>query len=184
MVGLALEAPVYRPQRCLERTVQDALTPQEASVLYEKYGFFLLRRCRVLLREPSAADDAFQQSFEKILRNGGAVRDADQPLRWLYRVVDRCCLDMLRKRKRWPQSPIDDEVAAGARHPAIEIEVRDAVLRLLSTMNEQEQRIAVLLFVDGMSQSEIAEELGVSRVTVNKKVQALRARARGQVDHA
>ena len=153
-------------------------------MLYEKYAFFLLRRCRVLLREASAADDAFQQAFEKILRSGGAVRAADQPLRWLYRVVDRCCFDMLRARRRWPQSPIDDEMASEARHPAIEIEVRDAVLRLLATMNEQEQRISVLLFVDGMSQGEIAEELGLSRVTVNKKVQALRARVRNQVEHA
>ena len=62
-------------------------------------------------------------------------------------------------------------------HPAVDIEARDAVLKLLGTMTEQEMQIAVLLFVDGMSQGEIAAEVGVSRVTVNKKIQALRARA-------
>ena len=34
-------------------------------------------------------------------------------------------------------------------------------------------RIALLLFVDGMSQAEIAEEIGLSRVTVNKKIQVI-----------
>jgi RNA polymerase sigma-70 factor, ECF subfamily len=164
--------------------VQDALTPPEASRLYDRYGFFLLRRCRTILREAAAADDALQQVFEKLLRSGGAVRHADQPLRWLYRVVDRCCFDVLRRRKRWLESPIDVERAAGTTHPAIEIELRDTVIDLLSAMNEQEQQIAVLLFVDGMSQGEIAEELGVSRVTVNKRVQALRARARSHVERA
>ena len=164
--------------------MQDALTPPEASGLYDRYGFFLLRRCRTILRDASAADDALQQVFEKLLQSGGAVRDAEQPLRWLSRVVDRCCFDVLRRRRRWRESPIDPEMAAGTTHPAIEIELRDAVIDLLSAMNEQEQQIAVMLFVDGMSQGEIAEELGVSRVTVNKRVQALRARARGHLERA
>ena len=39
------------------------LTPEEAALLYEKYGFFLLRRCRTLLRDTASADDALQQAF-------------------------------------------------------------------------------------------------------------------------
>jgi RNA polymerase sigma factor (sigma-70 family) len=152
------------------------LRPEEAALLYEKYGFFLLRRCRTLLRDAPSADDALQQAFEQILRSGSAVKQAGAPLRWLYRVVDRCCYDVLRRRRRSIESSGGDELGETA-HPAVDIEVRDAVLKLLGTMSEQEMQIAVLLFVDGMSQGEIADEVGVSRVTVNKKIQALRARA-------
>jgi RNA polymerase sigma factor (sigma-70 family) len=109
------------------------------------------------------------------MRGGGAVRMADEPLRWLYRVVDRCCFDALRKQRRSVEKPGDDEGASV--HPGVQIELRDAVLRLLGTLDEQEMRIAALLFLDGLSQGEIADEVGVSRVTVNKKVQAIRARA-------
>ena len=87
-------------------------------------------------------------------------------------------------RKGWRESPIDVEIAAAPTHPAIEIELRDTVIALLSSMNLQEQQIAVFLFVDGMSQGEIADELGVTRVTVNKRVQALRARTRSQLERA
>jgi RNA polymerase sigma-70 factor (ECF subfamily) len=80
--------------------VDASLRTDEVSDLYAKYGFFLLRRCRTILRDPGLADDALQEAFVKILRSGGAVRDADEPLRWLYRVVDRCCFDALRKRRR------------------------------------------------------------------------------------
>lgn len=152
-----------------------ALTTEEVSSLYERYGFFLLRRCRALLRDPALADDALQEAFVKVMRAGAAVRTADEPLRWLYRVVDHCCFDALRKRRRSLETPSPDE--GESVHPAIQIELRDAVRRLLGVLDEQEMRIAVLLFMDGLSQGEIAEEIGVSRVTVNKKVHAIRARA-------
>lgn len=152
------------------------LTPEEAALLYEKYGFFLLRRCRTLLRDAASADDALQQAFEHVLRSGAAVKQASAPLRWLYRVVDRCCYDVLRRRRRSIESPQSDELGETA-HPAVDIEARDVALKLLGTMTEQEMQIAVLLFVDGMSQGEIAAEVGVSRVTVNKRIQALRTRA-------
>jgi RNA polymerase sigma factor (sigma-70 family) len=83
---------------------------------------------------------------------------------------------VLRSRRRSIESPQNDELGETA-HPAVDIEARDAALKLLGTLSEQEMQIAVLLFVDGMSQGEIAEEVGISRVTVNKKIQALRARA-------
>jgi RNA polymerase sigma factor (sigma-70 family) len=91
-------------------------------------------------------------------------------------VVDRCCFDILRRRRRILESPAE-EVTGSTCHPDVGIEARDAALKLLASMSEQEMAIAVLLFVDGMSQGEIAEEVGVSRVTVNKRVQVLRARA-------
>ncbi len=152
-----------------------ALTAEEIAVLYEKYGFFLLRRCRSILRDAELADDALQEAFVKIMRGGAAVREAHEPLRWLYRVVDRCCFDALRRRRRSIETRGDEQGASA--HPAIQIELREAVQRLLGTLDEQEMRIAVLLFMDGLSQGEIAAEVGVSRVTVNKKVQAIRARA-------
>jgi RNA polymerase sigma-70 factor (ECF subfamily) len=157
------------------RLLHRSLGSEEVSTLYAKYGFFLRRRCRTILRDDALADDALQEAFVKIMRGGASIREADEPLRWLYRVVDRCCFDVLRKRRRAVDTPSDQE-AAGA-HPAVSIELRDAVLRLLGTFDEQQMQIALLLVVDGLSQGEIAEEVGVSRVTVNKKIQAIRAGA-------
>ncbi len=119
----------------------------------------------------------------KVMRGGGAIREADAPLRWLYRVVDRCCFDVLRKRRRSLESPSDGE-GTHAVHPALAIELRDAVVRMLHTLDETEMRIAVLLFVDGLSQGEIAEEMGVSRVTINKKIQGIRAGAEAWLGQA
>ncbi len=144
--------------------------------LYAKYGFFLLRRCRTILRNDALADDALQEAFVKVMASGAAIREAREPLRWLYRVADHCCFDTLRKRRASVETPGDTDTARA--HPAVAIELRDAVLRLLGTFDEREMRIALLLFVDGMSQGEIADEVGVSRVTINKKIKAIRACAK------
>jgi DNA-directed RNA polymerase specialized sigma24 family protein len=74
----------------------------------------------------------------------------------------------------------DDDVAGA--HPGAAIESRDAVLSLLGTFDENAMRIALLFFMDGLSQGEIADEVGVSRVTVNKRVQAIRARVASWLD--
>jgi DNA-directed RNA polymerase specialized sigma24 family protein len=61
--------------------VDAALGTEEVATLYAKYGFFLLRRCRTILRDRALADDALQEAFVKVMRGGGAIREASEPLR-------------------------------------------------------------------------------------------------------
>jgi len=155
------------------------MSRDEVAALYRRYGFFLLRRCRLILRDDAAANDALQETFVKLMVHGATVQDTEQPLRWLSRVTDRCCFDAIRKnrRLRWatPIDGVEDEIGA---HPNVEPVTRNAVLSLLGRLSEEEQSIAVMAYVDGMSQGEIADEVGYSRVTVNKKLQGIKERAR------
>jgi RNA polymerase sigma-70 factor, ECF subfamily len=155
------------------------MSRDEVAALYQRYGFFLLRRCRLILRDEAAAHDALQETFVKLMTHGATMQDTQRPLRWLSRVAERCCFDSMRKNRKLqmatPMDAIEDEVGA---HPSVDPAIRNAVLCLLGRMSEEEQRIAVMAFVDGMSQGEIAEEIGFSRVTINKRVQGIRERAR------
>ncbi|MEL6183411.1 MAG: AsnC family protein, partial [Myxococcota bacterium] len=45
---------------------------------------------------------------------------------------------------------------------------------MFSECDDIDQQLSVYLFVDGLSQGEAAELLGLSRSTINKRVQALR----------
>ena len=161
----------------------EGLRNDEVAELYRRYGAFVRRRCLVLLRDRALADDALQEVFLKLLRAGSGVREAEEPLRWIYRVADRTCFDHLRSRKRARRSsPIEDHDGQGAQarellHPGTEPEMRWAAIELLSALDEEDQRIAVMAFVDGMSQEEIGGELGCSRMTVIKRIARLRERA-------
>lgn len=162
----------------MDSQAERELTNAEVADLYRRYGYFMHRRCRLLLRDPAAADDALQEAFMKVMAHGSTLRTVDRPLRWLLRVADRCCFDQMRRNRRHLAIPLaaDGEVAEPV-HPGADPVLRSAVLSLLARLDDDDQQIAVMAFVEGMSQGEIAEEIGRSRVTVNKKVQAIRERA-------
>ncbi len=110
-----------------------------------------------------------------LLHRGEAFRQAEAPYRWLCRAAERTSLDLLRRRKRVRDAiPIDDADLLGAA-PGTDAEARRAVLESIERLDPEQQRVAILLFVDGMSQLEAAAELGVSRVTINKRAQEIRS---------
>lgn len=143
--------------------------------LYQRYGFFLRRRCVVLLRNEALADDAMQETFLKLMRSGAGVKTAAHPLRWLYRVVDRTCFDQLRKVRRSARDvPLDDAGDALPVAPGTTPELRRSVLEILDVLDDEEKTIAVMAFVDGMTHQEIADELGYSRMTILKRIASIR----------
>lgn len=154
------------------------LTSSEAADAYRRYGLFVRRRCLMLLRDAAAADDALLEVFLRVLRRGEGMKSADEPLRWLYRVTDNACFDHLRKRKRARESSgVDEEIDRLPCHPGTEPELRRAAARILALLSDEEQHIAVMAFVDGMTHQEIADELGYSRMTIVKRVASIRERA-------
>jgi RNA polymerase sigma factor (sigma-70 family) len=142
----------------------------------------MLRRARVLLRDVELAQDAVQNACLSLLRGGAAFRDAKEPLAYLYRSLDRAAFDILRTRRRKPLDGKEPDVLDGlAIAPCLDPWMRLATSALLESLDDDERELAVMAFVDGLDQGEIAERLGVSRPTVNKRVQGLRERARAFV---
>lgn len=161
-------------------TVESSVAAGSAAdldVLYRRYGYLLRRRCRVLLRDHALADDALHEAFVNVMRHRERFAAADEPLRFLYRTVDNACFDQLRKRKRRREDAVSAD-APEAAHPGIDVELRNVIVEMLAELDDDERTIAVCAFVDGMSQGDIADEIGLSRVTINKKIRSIRERAR------
>ena len=155
------------------------LSRDEVAQIYRKYGCFMHRRARLVTRDDALAEDAVHEALVKLLQNGQALREAEQPLSWLLRVVERASIDQLRRGKHLHRAaPIDETVNQMAAHPSVDLEARNSVLRVLGTLADEDQRIAMLAFVDGLSQGQIAERVGYSRVTINKRLQSIREHAR------
>jgi RNA polymerase sigma-70 factor (ECF subfamily) len=153
------------------------LTNEELAELYRRYAFLLRRRCRMLLRDEALAEDALQTAFVKIIESRAALARADNRLAWMYRVVDRSSFDLLRRRRVRRAEPIDQHSDTTAAAPGVDLEARNAVLRVLSELTESEYKVAVLAYVDGVPQTEIASALGLSRPTIWKRLLSIRERA-------
>jgi RNA polymerase sigma-70 factor (ECF subfamily) len=158
------------------------LSATEVADVYRRYGFVLGRRARLFLRDEALAQDAVQELLATLLRRGEGVKDAGSPYRWMCRALDRVCLDLLRRTKRTREAlPLEEADTVGPA-PGIDAVARRAVLESLERLDEREQAIAIAVFVDGVTQGEVASELGCSRVTVNKHVQRIRASLASSLD--
>lgn len=154
------------------------LSQDEIVDLYRRYGPMLERRCRLVLRDDALAKDAMQELVATLMTRGETFRQAEAPYRWLCRAAERTSLDLLRRGKRSRDAlPLDDVDVLGPA-PGIDAEARRAVLQSLEHLAAPEQHLALMLFVDGLTQAEAADELGVSRVTVNKRAVQIRTTLR------
>ena len=59
--------------------------------------------------------------------------------------------------------------------PGMDAEARRLVLKGLRELDPDDQQLAIAAYVDGCTQGEIAVDLGLSRVTINKRLSRIRA---------
>jgi RNA polymerase sigma factor (sigma-70 family) len=151
--------------------------------LYRRHAAAVYGRCRYLLRHDDAARDATQDVFVKALGALPELEAAASPTGFLLRAATNHCLNLLRaSRAAWR-----DEVARVARERTergIEPESRELVRALLGTAPPEAQEIAVLYFVDELTQVEIAALTGRSLPTVRKRLREFLAGARGALAEA
>src|SRR5438128_9238202 len=135
------------------------------TVLYKTHGPAIYARCRRLLADHALAEDAAQETFLRVHRHLDAAPNADEALRWIYRIATNYCLNKLRDRKNAPIL-VEDLESAPAELGEERLANRDLATKLVVRAPEQVRTAAWLYHVDGMDQSEVAEVLGVSRRTV------------------
>jgi RNA polymerase sigma-70 factor (ECF subfamily) len=156
------------------------VTPAEVQDLYERFGASVFARCSRLLRSRAAAEDVLQDVFVRVIRYGHGFRGGST-LSWLHRIADRACLDRLRR--DGAPAPLDGEgqgPAEGSEASSQALPTPEAsrlLAELLSSLPEKLREIAILSFVDDLTQEEIAQTLGCSTMTVKRRLRALREHA-------
>lgn len=141
------------------------------------------------------ADDVLQDVFHRIHRSSDRLAEVDSARGWLYTIARRAVADFYRTRERTATHaavPLDDEdfedasagVAYGAGRYAGSQDVHEEVLSWLRPMiDELPEMYAVPLRmadVDGRSQQDVADELGLSLSGAKSRIQ----RARGLLGEA
>jgi RNA polymerase sigma-70 factor (ECF subfamily) len=142
------------------------VTEDRLTELYRTYGPAIYWRCVRLLGDPSSAEDATQETFMRVHRHLDETPDADEALRWIFRVATNYCLNELRARRIRPEPVAEVPDRAGGGSGEQEHADRDLVLRVVDRLPEKLRAVAWLHHVDEMDQEEIARVLGISRRTV------------------
>jgi RNA polymerase sigma-70 factor (ECF subfamily) len=160
--------------RVVERISEAAL-----AALYLKYAPAIYAHCRRMLQSQAAARDATQEAFIRVLARGPGFPNDDDALRYLYRVSTNVCLNQIRELKVHTRAAVtlrERPSSSGSmegRHAD-----REFIAAVLDRCGEAGATVAVMHYVDGMSQVEIAEILGITRRTVFNRLRKLARIAR------
>ncbi len=137
---------------------------------FEEYvasrGRALERYAYVLTGDAYLAQDLTQTALVKAYRRWSWVARADEPDRYVRRILTTSFIDWTRRRSSTerPVATVDDRV--GDRDPARVVVVRDEVRRALATLTPQQRAVLVLRHYEGYDDASIAEVLHCSAATV------------------
>lgn len=153
-------------------------SPQQIEDWYQRYGYVIYARCLRLLGHREAAADAVQDIFAILLDKGPTHFWRKSPLPWLNRVTTRYCLDRLAEapRARAYRDAVRVHAAEAAPAPDAQLAARQLLAQNLAHEDERTQAIVAALYLEGMSQEELAERLGISTRAIRKRLARFRAR--------
>lgn len=141
--------------------------------LYERHGRALLRKAERILQSKADAQDMVHALFLDLLQKG-----LEPDLPYLYRAVTNRCLGFMRdesNRTRLLEAH-DDALRGPVRTRCDEHVIgMDMLVKLAAALDEQTLEIVFYRYFDDMTQEEVATMLGISRKTVGKKLDDVRA---------
>jgi len=150
--------------------------------LYEKYAPAIYAHCRRLLGSTAAARDAMQEAFVRVLLRNRDLAPGDEALRYLYRTATNVSINVLRQRAVRDRAMPEIAARASKTETAEGHADRQFVRLLLDRVDATGGSIAVMHFVDGMTQVEIAATLGITRRTVFNRLKQLERLAKALRD--
>jgi RNA polymerase sigma-70 factor (ECF subfamily) len=165
------EDPAYRLQ-----AARLAITPRRRfENLLDRHEPMLRRVALGMLRDPHRVDDVLQEAYLKAYRKLPARFESErQEAVWLYRVLHRCCLDELRRRRRRPEVQAEVEQQARGEEPGASL----AVAAALAELPVEARAVVLLVDLIGLDYEAAAAVLRVPRGTVASRLNAARRRLR------
>ena len=143
------------------------------AALYERYGHALYRRCLSLVGQEEDARELLQEIFFQFFKGRARFEGRSSVFTYLYRIATNLSIDRLRRRstagvqleleaadRRLPEAPSSEQRAAAIAELA----------ELTSGLDEECLTVAVMAYVDGLTQDEIAAALDLSRRTIGKRL--------------
>ncbi len=129
---------------------------------------------------PDLADDAVQEAFVDVLGGIAGFRGESRLSTWLFRITVRAAARVA-SRTRGRAEVLPEDLATSDSGPSDAAEQRDAavrVLRAIAKLSTAQRAVVALLALDGVSQAEAAEVLGLPVGTVYSRLHEARSQLR------
>jgi RNA polymerase sigma factor (sigma-70 family) len=147
-------------------------------LLVWRHGPLVLGVCRRVLRDPHAADDAFQATFLALARKAGGIARGGAVAPWLCRVAFRVALRARAAAAKRPARELPDDLPAPEDGGPAERDWQPILDEEVNRLPERYRRPVVLCHLQGHTLAEAARQLGCPRGTVAVRLSRARQRLR------
>lgn len=141
---------------------------------------YLARR----VASPADIDDLLQDIFVRMHQSLASLRDEERFGGWVYRVAHSAIVDRARQRARAPQlvegavEPSSSSDGADGAEDQLQAELSECVAMFVSRLPSPYREAVTLTELEGLTQKEAAEMLGVSLSGLKSRVQRGRDKLR------
>ena len=183
-----------------DRVLVDALQRGEsdaAETLVDRYGAWIHRVASRFLGDPRDAEEVTQDVLMTVVGKIATFRGDAAFSSWVYRITANAAYERIRSRRSRVDVPLDPLLAVfddDGRHvqavadwsarlddPAVAAETRSALERAVGRLAEDYRTVLVLRDVEGLTNEEVAEALGLTVAAVKSRLHRARLFLRGEL---
>lgn len=154
---------------------------QRMEAIWHEFSADLGRVIRSRVADPATAEDILQDVFVKLNRNLPQLSESTKVGAWLHLVARNAIIDHYRSRKETVEVPEDLSIGtsvADSEMPGLTAATR----RMIDSLPEPDRTALIRTEIDGLTQREFAEELGISLSGAKSRVQRARERLKAMLE--
>jgi RNA polymerase sigma-70 factor (ECF subfamily) len=134
---------------------------------------FIRRR----VRSDTDADDVLQDVFVQVVEKIGSVRQADRIQSWVFQIARNAVVDSYRRQNPRPSNAVEDVADSFGTNENLNAAIGNWLSSMIAMLPSTLRDAVRLYEIEGWSQLEIADQLGISLSAAKSRVQ----RARGKL---
>jgi RNA polymerase sigma-70 factor (ECF subfamily) len=158
--------------------------PDELEQSFRAHHGLVFRTAYRITGNAGDAEDVLQTVFLRMLRRGRSAEPLENPESYLRRAAINAALDVLRARRGDQTVPLPEEssglIPAAPMGADVSV-LRGALSRAIAQLKPMQAEIFALRFLEGLSNRQIAQTLGISQVRVAVTVHRTRLQLRKEL---
>jgi RNA polymerase sigma-70 factor (ECF subfamily) len=144
--------------------------------LYTEYADWVYRKCLWYVRSQQDAQDLTHTIFIDIKDKSSSFRGECSEFTWLYRVTMNHCFSWLRRayRERERTEPFDETLFSAPSRYASSSDQKMDISKIMRHADKKTAQILYLTAMEGLTQEEVAQIIGMTKRALNKRLAAFR----------
>lgn len=156
---------------CKATTCKPENTCASVAPVFLEYEKQLKRFVQKRVKDSGNTDDILQQLYLKLYKNCEQLQGINNMNAWLYQITRNTVNDFFRENSKTVALAEDAEIADTNEQDLVKQEIEALVRPLIQLLPKEYAEALLLSEIEGISQKEIAEKLGISYSGAKSRVQ-------------